>query len=69
MVDKIHPDVPDEHPAAAGIVRGFNPSSPNCPKCDAPPMQQTVRQWGIYPGDADVYCKLCGAFVRTWNSG
>lgn len=61
---------PDNHPPTVGIVgRGFAPSSPNCPKCDAPPAKQVVRQWGIYPGDADVYCGECGAYVRMWNSG
>lgn len=51
------------------VARGFAAGSPNCPDCGAPPSKQVVRQWGVYPGDADVYCDECGAYVRAWNSG
>lgn len=65
----IHPDVPPHTELDNMTVSGINPNTMNCPNCDAPPSQHVVRQWGIYPGDADHYCGKCGSYVRARNSG
>lgn len=41
----------------------------HCPKCDASPQHQEVRNHSIMWGDGDVHCTLCGTFVRSWDSG
>ena len=37
----------------------------NCPKCDALPRDQEVRDYDMMWGDGKVFCKKCGAFVRN----
>jgi len=38
-----------------------------CPKCGAEPKDQEVRNYDMMWGDGDVYCKKCGAYVRSWD--
>lgn len=41
----------------------------DCPKCGAAPNHQEVRHYSQMWGDGKVYCMICGAFVRVWDSG
>ncbi len=44
-------------------------ASPNCPKCGAPPSRQKVRNYDPDFLDGDVYCTVCGSFVRHYDAG
>ncbi len=40
---------------------------PNCPNCNAPPAKQEVRDINPVLRIGDVYCTVCGTYVREWD--
>lgn len=41
----------------------------HCPKCDAAPQFQEVRNYSMMWHDGDVHCTLCNTYVRGWDAG
>jgi hypothetical protein len=41
----------------------------HCPKCSSPPNEHEVRDYDETWRDGNVYCNLCGAFVRFYDAG
>lgn len=41
----------------------------HCHKCGADPKNQEIRNYSMMWGDGDVYCTLCGAYVRMYDAG
>ncbi len=52
-----------------GPIHVLSPTSPNCQKCGAPPEKQEVKNYNMAMQDGDVYCTVCGAFVRYYDAG
>ena len=40
-----------------------------CPRCEAPPQRQSVRNYDPTWMDGDVHCDDCNAYVRMWDAG
>lgn len=51
------------------VINILAETSPNCPKCDAPPSEHEVRNHDLMWHDGDVHCTKCGAYVRAYDAG
>ena len=41
----------------------------HCPKCDAGPEHQEVRNYDMMWHDVDIHCTICDTFVRSYDAG
>ena len=41
----------------------------HCPKCNAPPSKQEIRNYSMMWHDGDVYCSVCNTYVRRYDAG